>query len=188
MWRAYGGHANVCLLLNTPPFTTEQQAYDVFLSPVFYEGPEGFKQQLKSLVEKVESHKDALSQIDPGVLSLNFKLALDAAVLSTKHPSFEEEKEWRVIYRPPANTDDSSVPSKVVTIGGIVQKVFYLPMQNIPEKGLHGAELNEILHRVLIGPTPNPTLVREAFVELLKRAEVENPEDRVVTSNVPLRR
>ena len=188
MWRAYGGDANVCLLLNTGPFLNPQEAYSSYISPVFYGGPEGFRAHLLALIEKVEAKRDELRQIDPNTVSLNFKFALDAAVLSTKHPSFEEEREWRLIFRPPADPSESDVPSKVVNVGGIVQRVYYVPMRNLPDKGLHGAELNEVLYRVLIGPTPNPALVREAFVQLLRDAGVDNPDERVRTSDVPLRR
>lgn len=188
MWRAYGGNANVCMLFNTGAFLNPQQAYNLYISPVFYGGPEGFKAHLLALIEKVEAKRDELRQIDPNTVSLNFKFALDAAVLSTKHPSFEEEREWRLIFRPLADPSASNVPSKVVNVGGIVQRVYYVPMRNVPDKGLHGAELNEVLYRVLIGPTPNPALVREAFVQLLRDAGVDNPDERVRASDVPLRR
>ena len=116
MWRAYGGNANVCLLFNTGPFLNPQRAYSAYISPVFYGGPDGFKAHLLTIIQNVEANGDQLQQIDPQVVSLNFKFALDAAVLSTKHPSFEEEREWRLIFRPPVDPAwwrslDRAVPS-----------------------------------------------------------------------------
>lgn len=188
MWRAYGGDANVCLILKPGPFVTEQTAYDVSLHPVSYGGfldfRTGFSQMCDRLIERV----DDLRKIDPDLVWFNIKRAIDFMVLSTKHPSFHEEKEWRVIYRPPDPPTSPDVPSKIVCVNGIVQKVFYLPMVNIPDQGVNGAELHEILERIIVGPTPNPRLVISAFVELLQQAGIENATDRVIYSEVPLRR
>lgn len=188
MWRAYGGPTNVCLLLNTAAFTTPSTAYDVILSPVLYEGEAGFKRELERLISNLEENRDALKEVNPADLELNLKRALDFAVLSTKHPGFAEENEWRVIYRTPAPGEPHNVPSMVVSVGGIVQMVHYLPMQNIPEHGLQNAELNELLDRIIIGPTPNIYPVYDAFVRLLGEAGFDNPQERVIPSGIPLRR
>lgn len=188
MWRAYGGDANVCLVFNTAPFTAPQQAYDVYISSVSYEGYHGFMMLMEKLSDKLEDNRDQLRLLDPELLKMNMKFTLDAIVLSTKHPSFEEEQEWRVIYRPPAPPKAPDVPSRVVNVGGIVQTVYMLPMMNIPDKGVENAELHEILDKIIIGPTPNPPLVREAFVRLLTEAGIEDADKKVVQSNVPLRR
>jgi hypothetical protein len=42
MWRAYGGNASVCLVLNSAAFG-EQDAYDMVISPIMYGGPDKFK-------------------------------------------------------------------------------------------------------------------------------------------------
>jgi hypothetical protein len=188
MWRAYGGNANVCLILNTAAFTTFQTAYEVALCPVMYEGEPGFARELDRMADSLIQNRDKLMQIAPEVLEYNLKQALDFAVLSTKHPAFFEEKEWRIIHRPSHQAPRPDVPSKVVNVGGIVQTIHYLPMVNVPEHGVANADLNGLLDRIIIGPTPNPPLVRDAFVRLLADAGIANPEDRVLTSNVPLRR
>lgn len=188
MWRAYGGNANVCLLLNTPAFTTPQTAYDVILSPVMYDGEAGFKAELERLTIVLETHRDLLRQVNPDDFEFNLKRALDFAVLSTKHPAFVEENEWRVIYRELLPGSDNALPCKIVSVDGIVQKVYYLPMSNVPDKGVLNADLNELLSAIIIGPTPNPLLVFEAFVKLLDKAGVPDPQSRVRFSGIPLRR
>lgn len=188
MWRAYGGDANVCLLLNPQAFMTPQTAYDVSIAPVDYGGPEHFLEGLNSLMAGMERNRDLLREVGPEIVSLNFKLALDVMILSTKHPGFEEENEWRLIHRAQLNPMENSPPSKIVSINGIVQKVFYLPMKNIPEHDVYNADLNSLLHKIIIGPTPNPDLVWEGFVELLRHSGVDNPADKVDMSRIPLRR
>jgi hypothetical protein len=49
------------------------------------------------------------------------------------------------------------------------------------------ADIASILERIVIGPTEYPLAVWEAFVELLRKAGVSNPEEKVIWSNVPLR-
>lgn len=188
MWRAYGGNANICMILRTEPLATRQSAYDTTLSPVRYGGVLEFQMLLNGISERILERADDLKKINPDIVEFNIKRAIDFMVLSTKHPSFHEEKEWRVIYRPPEQANMADVPSKIVCVGGIVQKVYLLPMINKPEHGIVGAELHEILDKIIIGPTPNPALVRSAFVDLLREAGIEDAENRVIISGVPLRR
>jgi hypothetical protein len=188
MWRAYGGEANVCLVFNVEAFANEQDAYDVNIAPVDYRGLPGVRQEIERMRDALIEHRDALRKIDPAVVSFNMKYALDIMLLSTKHPGFAEEKEWRIIYRPPASPREPDVPSKIVCVNGVVQSVFYLPMKDIPEKNLLKANLNELLDCIIIGPTPNPYVVRDAFIRLLSAAGIANPEQRVKISGIPLRR
>jgi hypothetical protein len=189
MWRAYGGSANVCLVFNTEAFANEQHAYSVAIAPVDYTGVVGVRRELERIRDAMIAHKDVLRQIEPMLVTFNLKYALDIMLLSTKHPGFKEEEEWRLIYRPPdPPPEESDVPSKVVCLNGIVQTVYYLPMKDIPEKGLKNANLNELLHKVIVGPTPNPFVVRNAFIRLLAQAGIEDAEHRVSASGIPLRR
>jgi hypothetical protein len=187
MWRAYGGVANVCLLMKTAAFVTPQDAYDVDIVAVDYDGIEGFKRRFLSIISNVERNRGDLAQLDPGLIAINWKRVLDDLILSTKHPSFREESEWRIIHRR-RQSEISNVPSKVVSVGGIVQVVHFLPLQNIPKNGVNNATLEELLERIIIGPTTNAALVREAFVRLLTDAKIAAADDRVVASGVPLRR
>ena len=187
MWRAYGGDASLCMVLNTQAFG-EQDAYDIAVSPVLYDGPGGFKREFEALVEKVEKHSENLKKIAFQSIRDNLKRAVDFAVLSTKHPSFKEEEEWRLIYRP---TSDPDLRPLIVSINGIVQTVFLLPLENVEIPGgnsVTGASLPELIERLIVGPTPNPQLVQLAFRKLLKDAGIEDPHTKVVASMVPLRR
>jgi hypothetical protein len=187
MWRAYGGSSNVCLLFNTDAFVSPQTAYDVDITAVDYDGHAGFIDRFNRILSGIEQNAAQLKLLDLDLLALNWKRALDDLVLSSKHPAFREEKEWRIIYR----RKDSSVPPppcKVVTVNGFVQTVFYLPMENVPDKGVSCATLNELLFKVIIGPSYNPDLSRDAFVSELENASVCNSNSRVVSCNIPLRR
>lgn len=188
MWRAYGGDANVCILLNPEAFMTPQSAYDVTIAPVDYGGPSKFVEGFSDIVEAMIANRELLRQIDPAVVKFNLKYAIDVMILSTKHPGFEEENEWRIIHRAQITPAPNSPPSKIVSVNGIVQKVFYLPMKNVPEHKVANADINGLLFRILIGPTPNPDLVWEGLVTLLAENGVANAADKVLACNIPLRR
>jgi Protein of unknown function (DUF2971) len=188
MWRAYGGDANVCLLFNTEALTTPQQAYDVDITAVDYNGPAGFLDRFARVLVDVETNLEKLKLVNQDLIAYNWKVVLDDMVLSTKHPAFKEEKEWRIIYRREANLRFPAPPHKIEVVGGIAQVVHYVPMVNVPEKGVTKATLEEILDRVIIGPTANPDLVREAFEDELAKAGISDPEHRVVKCDIPLRR
>jgi hypothetical protein len=188
MWRAYGGDANVCLLFNTDALTNDQEAYDVHITAVDYDGEIGFLTRFTRVLNDVDSNLEKLKLVDHRLIVDNWKSVLDDMVLSTKHPGFKEEQEWRIIYRRNANTDIPAPPHKIEVVGGIAQVVHYLPLVDVPEKGVTKANIQEILDRVIVGPTANPILVREAFVAVLAEAGLSNPEHRVVTCNIPLRR
>lgn len=188
MWRAYGGDANVCLVFNTDAFVNDQDAYSVNIAPVDYRGVIGVSEEIARIRDALIEHRDALKKISPDTVAFNLKYALDIMLLSTKHPGFREENEWRIIYRPPPKPLVPDVPSKVVCVNGVVQTVFYLPMVDVPEKGITKANLNDLLSHIIIGPTPNADVVYNAFVRLLTEANVSDPGWRVRISGIPLRR
>lgn len=70
----------------------------------------------------------------------------------------------------------------------MLQRIYKLPLQSIPEKDFTGAFIAEILDRVIIGPTPVPRPMIEAFVNLLTRSGVNDARQRVVVSDILLRR
>lgn len=187
MWRAYGGNASVCLVLNSEAFG-EQDAYDMVISPVMYAEPLAFKAMLTEMVEKVETHCDLLKTFPYEEVRDNLQRAIVYAILSTKHPAFREEEEWRLIYRP---SSDPELEPHIVCLDGIVQTVFLLPLENveIPDgNSVTHATLPELVERVIIGPTPNYELVSLAFWKLLTDAGVENAGTRLISCGIPLRR
>jgi hypothetical protein len=188
MWRAYGGDAGVCLLFNTDALTGDQEAYDVHITAVDYAGQPGFFARFTRILDDVECNLEKLKLVDKQRIANRWKAALDDMVLSTKHPGFKEEKEWRIIYQRTASSHIPAPPHKIVDVGGIAQIVHYLPMIDVPEMGVTKATLQEVLYRVIVGPTSNPALVQEAFVAVLAEAGLSDPGRRVVTSNIPLRR
>jgi hypothetical protein len=94
--------------------------------------------------------------------------------------------EWRVVYTHELNTSTRLVRD-VKVIDGTPQPIFKIPLKNVPEVGLTGVTLPELLERIIIGPTQNTQVIRDAFVELLTQSGVPDAGKKVFLSEIPLR-
>jgi hypothetical protein len=56
------------------------------------------------------------------------------AVVSTKHPGFHEELQWRVIHSP-AFEPSTRLIHAVESIRGVPQSVYKIPLHDIPQEG-----------------------------------------------------
>lgn len=186
MWRAYGGRSGVALVMNTTPFAAASDALKAYSSPVVYTSGEDIKVRLSTMAVKVAEAAPILSALSPDNLRDNLWTALRFGTLCTKHPAFQEEREWRVIYSP--NLERSPVIEPVVkAVRGIPQIVQMLPLRDDPANGLHQADVANLIHRVIIGPTEDALAVYAAYVRLLTDAGVKDASDRVWISGIPLR-
>lgn len=187
MWRAYGGDVNVALVMKGEPFVGESDALMAFTSPVLYADQLEYSRQFSKVLENTQRSSEKLANTDPEMIFRAVFVALHFAILATKHPGFAEEKEWRLLHSPGVWHSDRLKPSDEV-IGGIPQRIFKLPLQNVPERGLVGIEIPELLERVIIGPTQFPMQLRDVFIRKLQECGVPEPSDRVIVSDIPLRR
>ena len=71
------------------------------------------------------------------------------------------------------------------TIDGIPQKIFKI---NLKDNILYNADIKSLLNKVLIGPTENPDIIKEALEGLLTKKKIAITEDLVHISKVPLRK
>jgi hypothetical protein len=187
MWRAYGGSPNVALVLDSKPFRSESSALDAFSSPVLYADEASFKTEFMRVVENVEQNLEFLSELNAESVASSLFNALLFASLSTKHPGFSEEREWRVVHSPRLHPNDR-MKFDLETVEGVPQKVYKLPLVNVPEEGLANIEVSELLSEVIIGPTEYPLPVYEAYASALESAGVLDVEKKIRISGIPLRK
>jgi len=188
MWRAYGGDTNVAFIFKSEPFLAPSDALNAFISPVIYKSPEDFKPIFFEFIQKLEEEREFIGTLPIEAIIDNICRVFYFAALSTKHPGFAEEKEWRVIHSP------TLMPSTVLkasteVIAGVPQEVYKIPFQNFPDQGLEGATIPELLDRIIIGPTQYSQTIYDAFVSEPERFKgVSDPSSRVIISDIPLRR
>jgi hypothetical protein len=186
MWRAYGKTTGVALILNSEPFHTPTDALSTFVSPVAYFDPRRFSEEFSRVVTNIENETEFIREKGKeAVKDLLFRM-FAFAVICTKHPGFEEEKEWRLIHCP-WWWSSTRLRREIVSIQGTPQPIYKVPLEDIPEENLRGIEIPAFLERLIIGPTRDPLAVWEAFRDVLVECGVTNPDQKVIVSDVPLR-
>lgn len=186
MWRAYGNGAGVAIVMNNKPFFHGPGILKIYTLPVEYFEDEGFEAALGVVADNISRESGFLKNIHKNALTLLIVHMLRYAALSTKHPGFEEEREWRAIYSP--GIDPSSyILRQIENINGIPQTVYKVPLYSLPDGTKTGGELIDLVDQIIIGPTQFSFAVWKAFVCLLGEAGFEKPESKVFVSGVPLR-
>lgn len=186
MWRAYGGGNGVAMVLNNTAFTSDSQALNAYSSPVAYLDDKRFSTEFEKVANQVKKDASFIKTLGKErVLNLVFHMFRFAAVC-TKHPGFHEEKEWRVIYSPDLEPSDR-IGEEIQAVRGVPQKIHTIPLANIPEEGLWGVSIPDLLERIIIGPTQHPRAMFQAFHKLMAEAGIENPGERIFISDIPLR-
>jgi hypothetical protein len=186
MWRAYCNPTGLALVLNSAPFFAKSDALKAYSSPVAYLSDAQFNQMIHKIAANVDAERAYLNSMDRMVMLQGLLNMLKFAILCTKHPAFAEEREWRVVYTP-ALFSSVHVTRRVRTIRGVTQPIYDLPLKEIPQLGLVGLEIPQLLHKIIIGPTQYVMATFNALCFLLEEAGVKNPVERIVGSGVPLR-
>ena len=132
------------------------------------------------------AERDYIAGLGPETAARNLAGSYYYAALSTKHPGFSEEREWRVVFNPTLDPAGHLVRA-IEICRNEPQVVYKLPLRDAAEAGIDGMALADVLDAMIIGPSDNPRAVRDAFVQLLSDAGVSDPERRVRTSDIPVR-
>lgn len=186
MWRAYGGGNGVAVVMNNRPFLTESEALNAYTSPVSYLDDKRFRSEFDHLAKNIKKNMGFIHSLGKeSVLNLVFH-AFRFFALCTKHPGFHEEKEWRIIYSPDLEPSNR-IAEDIHSVRGVPQKIYKIPLEDVPDEGLVGVRIPDLIERIIIGPTQYPQAMFQAFEKLLKDAGVENPGERIFVSDIPLR-
>jgi hypothetical protein len=186
MWRAYGGTSGVAVVLNSGVFVRGSDALSAYTSPVAYLSVRQFGDEFAKVVQSIEAEKEFLKALGPEAMKTHLFQLFRFAVLCTKHPAFYEEQEWRVIFQP-KYAPSTRLKKAVVSIRGIPQTIYKIPLVDVPDEGFYGAEIPDLVNRIIIGPTEYPVAVKDAFVALLEGAGASDAASRVFYSAIPLR-
>jgi hypothetical protein len=186
MWRAYGRENGVALVLSSKPFLTSQANFGAFSSPVAYFKQEEVHSHLEEILSKIHVAIENVKLLPRQELLVLFSHILEMAALSTKHPGFTEEKEWRIFYRP--TLDQVHIAkSQVEVIGSIPQRVYKLSLKDRKHEGVVGFTLHENLKRIIIGPTDHGFVIKDAIASALLDIGISDFLPNIVFSGIPLR-
>ncbi|ESZ29613.1 DUF2971 domain-containing protein [Mesorhizobium sp. L2C067A000] len=187
MWRAYGkGSSPIAFVINGGPLLRPSDAVGAYSSPVAYLDQDDFNNEFSKMVANIIGNLDFLRGNGRDRVFNHLFAAFRYAIICTKHPSFYEEREWRVVYQPTFEPSERMVEDTKV-ISGAPQRIFKIPMRDYPDEGFFGATLPDLLVRIIIGPGPDAASLQREFVHFLQKESVPDPLQKVVISNVPLR-
>ncbi len=187
MWRAYSQRSGVALVLNSKIFFEESDHFSgLYTSPVAYLNRDQFQNEMLRIVDLIEENKDFVVGLGDNAIANYLFRSFMFATLCTKHPGFEEEREWRLTYSPSLERSDNLYKDRVC-IGSVPQIIYKIPIEPAPEKGLSALNMNELLRYIIIGPTTYPLAMYKSFVDALTNVGVENASERVRVSQIPLR-
>lgn len=187
MWRAYSSNrAGVALVMNNQPFLAETDSLKAYSLPVAYVSDQEFADGIDRCLSALEQNIPTIKTLNAETVNNTIFWWLLCLAVGLKHPAFVEEREWRVIYIP--SMDRSPVIEEAVeSVGGLPQVVQKIPLKDEPQNGLHGADIPQLINKILIGPTEFPLVLRDAFVTALSNKNVPDAEQKVAISFIPLR-
>jgi hypothetical protein len=181
MWRAYGRNTGVALVFKPDIFFSEEDNLQAYSYPALYWNKGRIISEFERIIDNVTSNIDILaSSTGEEVKSLLIHLFHSFAI-SLKHPGFEEEKEWRIIFRP-TKSPKSPLEKSVETISGVPQIIYKIPL-----KEKFKTAPSQLLDRIIIGPSEHSWEVRDAFATLLIDLGLSDLAKKIVVSGIPLR-
>lgn len=186
MWRAYGGPiAGAAIIFNTEVFQSDNDQINVFAHPVTY-GADAFAEHFQNMLNILLQSQDLLAQVPRESAKSVIFHSLRDLMLTTKHPGFREEQEWRIIHSPSLFAS-AFVQHEIVSVAGIPQAVYKVPLEDRPGLNMPELNLDKIIHKVIVGPCQYPQQVAFALHVALDAAGVTNSGDRITISDIPLR-
>jgi hypothetical protein len=186
MWRAFAaGTARVALVLKIPLAHDPASALNLLLLPVAYHTAEEAEGELKLVTTNIKNDREVLRSIDRAMLVNFIYFMLMANVVCMKHEGFHEEREWRIIYSP--NQRSSKLIShSIEVVAGVPQTVYKIPLGG-DDSDHADIALSKLIDRIIIGPSPYPWPMYEAFVSALTAANVPDARSHVFVSGIPIR-
>jgi hypothetical protein len=188
MWRAFGGTntARVAIVFRLPFYSLAGEKLSLMFSPVAYLGKESVHAEIASVIQNIRINKDLLRSVERSrVIGIVFNM-LVAGVICLKHRGFHEECEWRVIYAP-NRWPSTLIESSTEVIGGVPQIIYKIPLDMNASDDLADLDLARIFDRLIIGPSPYPWAMYQAFVAALTNCGVPEAPTRVFISDIPIR-
>jgi hypothetical protein len=187
MWRAVGNNtARVAIVIKIPWFSGSANALNLLFSPVAYLTDGEVHAAFNDVIKNIELDVDFLRSICRQKLIQAVFAMLRAGVTCLKHEGFLEEREWRAIYTPTPHTSPL-MEAKTKVIAGVPQIVYKVPLDAAVSDALADLDLSRMFERLIIGPSPYPSAMIEAFTEALGKAGVEEAKRRVIMSGIPIR-
>ncbi|WP_159011367.1 DUF2971 domain-containing protein [Bradyrhizobium sp. S69] len=188
MWRAFGNasSARVGLVFRVPNFSSAAIALGLMFSPVAYLTEAETHGVIDESIKNFQTSAEFLRGIDRQMIVNYVFTMLVAGVTCLKHEGFHEEREWRAIYSP-QRLPSQFVDHSTEVVGGVPQIVYKIPLDGAVSPVLAELDLAAMFDRLIIGPSPYPLAMYEAFKETLTASGVTDAGNKIFASLIPIR-
>jgi hypothetical protein len=187
MWRAFArASPRVALVIRLPlADRSAGSSLRLLLSPVAYHTDAQVESELQSVISNIQANQDFLRSIDRTMFCNVLLIMFMTGVVCLKHEGFNEEREWRAIYLPRL-MPSPLISNSLEVIEGVPQMIYKIPLEGrTPD--LAEIDLPYMLDRVIIGPSPYPWPMYEAFTAALTAVGITDAGARVFVSGIPIR-
>lgn len=190
MWRGYGnGGAGAAIVIDTAKLDADSNS-PLIIGEVRYgtrtERSDWLKQSIKKLADVISKH--AKTEDDYHHAAVVWFERLKSFALFTKHSGFHEEKEWRVVYMSERDKEKKFARyiNHLATNRGIEPKL-KLPLKGAAELLVSNLTLENLIERIILGPSISSALGVASLKLMLKTCGKEELADRIVGSDIPFR-
>lgn len=183
MWRAYGGNHPVAIIINKSIVLQEDDEFEFMCDNALYHTAHSLEKQFGYLTGRLHEYLNYF----PDHVSNAFLNYFNYLILHLKHAGFKEEKEWRLTFDMSVHSNIANkkhIDSSLEIIDGIPQKVIKLKLNNDSDVDL---SIPKILNKIIIGPCEQPERLKQTFIDILIDKNVEDAENKVIVSGIPLR-
>jgi hypothetical protein len=189
MWRAFAPNTTrVALVFAVPRATKAVQHLSLTFAPVGYFSQAKMQEQLDLIIANIGREKEFLTALPPDQLRVLALLTLRASHVGVKHEGFHEEREWRAIYGPVFWQSAIMAPLMTIEpVWGVPQRVYRIPLDIAVNPELREIDFANIFYRLIIGPSPYGAAMEDAFIRELRNSGVEDANNRVFRSEIPIR-
>lgn len=188
MWRAYAPKNGVALVLNIEPFIGDTNKTKACTLPMFYYDYDEFQNKFKNFVDKIDDNLNIFKNFPKQNILNYFYIKFLVSVLSLKHKGFKEEKEWRILCNEFIYGKDTVIDEDIKNVMGVPRIIKTLNFDSLnDENSGYSTKLNDILYKIIIGPSDNPEQLRDIFIKKLDENDVVDAEKKVVISEIPVR-
>jgi hypothetical protein len=187
MWRAFGGNAiRIAIVVKVPKVSQGSFSLNLMFSPVAYLKEAEAHAVLQEVILNVKAKADFVRSVGRQQIVEMLFTVFVAGVTCLKHEGFREEREWRAIYLPKIRPSELMQSSNEI-VNGVPQIVHKIPVDESVSPLLADLEFSRIFDHLIVGPSPYPWVMYEAFAEELKKAGVPDASEKVLVSNIPIR-
>jgi hypothetical protein len=190
MWRGYGGNGSGAAIVFDTAKIEAREGSPLIIANVHYGAPQERTDWLRQRISEFAGIV-AQSNIEDDQLWLAayyFFEHLKLFAVFSKHRGFREENEWRVVYMRDRDTNKAfdSMFSYWVGPRGVEQKL-KLKIAAIPGFPEIDVTLDEIVERIILGPSLSTPLARGAVLKMLDSLGLPALKERVTASTIPFR-